>query len=96
MSLENNLNRTQLLSFSNPFVASVATILYLFLEDVLDGADDDADDAAKRTQDDGFNKKLADDMVIFGPDRFTQPNFTGAFRHRYQRDIHDADTTHDQ
>jgi hypothetical protein len=44
MSPKNNLNRTQLLSFSNPFVASVATILYLFLEDVLDGADDDADD----------------------------------------------------
>ena len=44
----------------------------------------------------GFNKELGDDISVARADCFADTNFSGAFGHTNQHDIHDADATDKQ
>src|SRR5262245_56560427 len=59
-----------------------------------DSGDDSQQYADKPTyqgQDQGFDQELPSDVIATGPDGHSQTDFTGAFGHRNQHDVHDAD-----
>ena len=63
------------------------------------GSDESKQDsrrASKQAQHDGFAEELELDGTLGRSHRHANSNFPGALRDRYQHDVHDADSAHQQ
>ena len=61
-----------------------------------EATDNNANDAARDAEENGFYQELRQDVNATRTDRHTQTDFLGALRYADIHDVHNTDTTHDE